>query len=97
MIITKNELLASLDAPDAFHLALVQVENGVARQPIYVQEFFKRELGFAETAVIFSIDSLVVLAREHLVQLGLKMKAAGTGAYSPIRVIRGNTRVKPFR
>lgn len=30
VIVTKNEILASLNAPDAFHLALVTVENGFA-------------------------------------------------------------------
>jgi len=62
VIITKNELLASLNAPEAFYLALVRVENGFAHPPLYVQRFFKRELGFAETAVVFSFDQLVTLA-----------------------------------
>ena len=59
VIVTKNEILASLNAPDAFHLALVSVANGFAHQPIYVQRFFQRELGFGETAVVFSIDKLL--------------------------------------
>jgi Domain of unknown function (DUF3883) len=64
VIITKNEILASLNAPEAFILALVQVENGVAREPIYVQRFFKRELGFAETAVVFNIDDLLSIGAQ---------------------------------
>ena len=56
VIITKNEILASLNAPEAFILALVRVENGFAHEPVYVQRFFKRELGFAETAVVFNFD-----------------------------------------
>jgi superfamily II DNA or RNA helicase len=59
VIITKNEILASLNAPDAFHLALVSVVEGSADSPIYVQRFFQRELGFGETAVVFSIDKLL--------------------------------------
>jgi uncharacterized protein DUF3883 len=59
VIITKNEILASLNAPDAFILALVRVEAGFAHEPVYVQRFFKRELGFAETAVVFNIDQLL--------------------------------------
>ncbi len=59
VIITKNEILASLNAPEAFILALVRVENGFAHEPIYVQRFFKRELGFAETAVVFSLERLL--------------------------------------
>jgi superfamily II DNA or RNA helicase len=62
VIITKNEILASLNAPEAFFLALVRVENGFARQPVYVQRFIKRELGFAETAVVFNFDDLISLA-----------------------------------
>ena len=61
LIITKNEILASLNAPDAFHLALVAVSNGFAHQPVYVQRFFKRELGFAETAVVFNLNDLLSL------------------------------------
>lgn len=61
VIVTKNEILASLNAPDAFHLALVSVLNGFAHQPLYVQRFFKRELGFAETAVVFNLNDLLSL------------------------------------
>ena len=62
MIVTKNEILASLNAPDAFHLALVKVENGLAHQPVYVERFFRRELGFAETAIVFNLTDLLSLA-----------------------------------
>ena len=34
------------------------VENGFAHQPIYVQRFFRRELGFAETAIVFNLHDL---------------------------------------
>ncbi len=63
VILTKNEILASLNAPDAFHLALVLVENGFAHAPVYVQRFFQRELGFAETAIVFNLNDLMSLAR----------------------------------
>jgi hypothetical protein len=59
VIVTKNELLASLNTPETYILALVQVENGYAREPIYVRRFFKRELGFAETAVVFNVTNLL--------------------------------------
>ena len=62
VIVTKNEILASLNAPDAFHLALVAVSNGFAYQPVYVQRFFRRELGFAETAVVFNLNDLLSLS-----------------------------------
>ena len=63
VILTKNEILASLNAPDAFFLAIVQIEAGFARQPAYVQGFFSGELGFAQTAVMFNIDDLLSLAK----------------------------------
>jgi superfamily II DNA or RNA helicase len=62
VIITKNELLASLNTPDSFFLALVRIDNGFAHEPMYVQRFFKRELGFAETAIVFNFDDLATLA-----------------------------------
>jgi superfamily II DNA or RNA helicase len=62
VILTKNEILASLNAPEAYFLALVRVEAGLARAPIYVQRFFERELGFAETAVVFDLAELLSLA-----------------------------------
>ena len=42
-------------------LAIVPVDGGFAREPVYVRRFFKRELGFAETAVVFNIDELMSL------------------------------------
>lgn len=59
VILTKNEILASLNAADAFILAIVQVDGGFAREPVYVRRFFGRELGFAETAVVFDIATLM--------------------------------------
>ena len=64
VIVTKNEILASLNAPDTFHLALVSVANGFAHQPIYVQRFAEREPGFGETAVVFDLAKLVARATQ---------------------------------
>ncbi len=64
VIVTKNEILASLNAPEAFHLALVRVEGGFAHAPVYVRRFFQRELGFGETAVVFNIADLISLASQ---------------------------------
>jgi hypothetical protein len=61
VILTKNELLASLNAPEAFILSLVLVEAGFAREPVYVRKFFTRELGFAETGSILNIGNLLSL------------------------------------
>lgn len=61
IILTKNEILASLNAAEAFILAIVQIEAGFAREPVYVRRFFKRDLGFAETAVVFDVRDLLSL------------------------------------
>ncbi|MFM9859053.1 helicase-related protein [Pseudoxanthobacter sp. M-2] len=61
VMLTKNELLAALNSPDAFILAIVVVEEAFAQQPIYVRRFFQRELGFAETAVAFNVRELMTL------------------------------------
>ena len=53
--------LASLNTPEAFVLAIVQVDGGFAREPVYVRQFFKRDLGFAETAVVFDVNDLLSL------------------------------------
>lgn len=68
IILTKNEILAALNAPEAFHLAIVRVDNGFAHQPVYLQRFFNRELGFAETAVVFNIGELLTLLPKTLVK-----------------------------
>ncbi len=59
VILTKNELLACLNAPEAFILAIVRVAAGFAHQPVYVRRFFDRVLGFAETAVVFNVSELM--------------------------------------
>lgn len=65
VILTKNEILASLNSPEQFVLAIVQVHtNGATSQPVYVRNFFKRELGFAETAVVFNLSELLSLGSE---------------------------------
>ena len=63
IMLTKNELLAALNAPDAFILAIVRVHAGFAHHPVYVTRFFQRELGFAETAVAFNVKELLSLGR----------------------------------
>jgi SNF2 family DNA or RNA helicase len=62
VVVTKNEILASLNAPEAFHLALVRVDVSFVHDPVYLQRFCQREPGFAETAVVFNIDDLLSLA-----------------------------------
>jgi hypothetical protein len=53
-----NEILASLNAPDNYILAIVRIDNGFAAEPVYIRRFFKRELGFAETAIVFDLAEI---------------------------------------
>jgi hypothetical protein len=62
VILTKNEILAALNAPDAYFLAIVRVAAGFAHAPVYIQRFCQREPGFAETAVVFNLTELLSLA-----------------------------------
>jgi hypothetical protein len=59
VIVTKNEILASLNAPEAFILAIVPVASGFAQEPIYIRRFANREPGWSETGVIFNLTSLL--------------------------------------
>ena len=61
LILTKNEILASLNAADQFILAIVRIDGGYASEPVYVRKFFDRELGFGETAVVFNVNDLLSL------------------------------------
>nr|GAJ31432.1 RNA polymerase associated protein rapA [Bradyrhizobium sp. DOA9] len=63
IILTKNEILASLNAPDAFILAIVQIEGGYAQEPVYVRRFFNRDLAFAEMAVMLNVQELLTLGQ----------------------------------
>lgn len=59
LILTKNELLAALNAQENYYLAVVRVDGGFANAPQYLRRFFNRELGFGETAVVFNIEDLM--------------------------------------
>jgi hypothetical protein len=59
VILTKNEILASLNVAEAFILAIVQMDTGFVREPVYIRGFFNRDLGFAETAVVFNVGDLL--------------------------------------
>ncbi len=61
--ITRNEILAGLNKPDDFILALVDIsfegENAVAKKIYYVQKPFRREPDFAATSVNYEIKELI--------------------------------------
>lgn len=60
VMITRQEVITSLHEPDKFILAVVQVENGFAREPRYVRGALDtREPPFEHNAIQFSIKGLM--------------------------------------
>ena len=60
VMITRQEVITSLHEPDKFILALVQIEDGSAREPRYVRGALDtREPPFEHNAIQFSIKSLI--------------------------------------
>ncbi|MDF2142628.1 helicase-related protein [Paenirhodobacter sp. CAU 1674] len=63
VMITRQEVITSLHEPEKFILAVVQVENGFAREPRYVRGALDtREPPFEHNAIQFSIKSLLARA-----------------------------------
>jgi superfamily II DNA or RNA helicase len=58
VILTQNEVRASLNAPERWSLAVVEVEGGFAQRPTYLSHLGLREPTFAETAVVLNLDRL---------------------------------------
>ena len=66
--ITRNELLAALNAADSFILAVVLVENGFVHQPLYVRNpapLFGAEPGFNEVHRTITIASIRATANSQ--------------------------------
>ncbi len=57
--VTRNEILTALNKPDAFILAIVEISNGVAAEPSYVRQPFKREPDFGATSVSYKLTELL--------------------------------------
>jgi superfamily II DNA or RNA helicase len=56
--VTKNEIMAALNKPDEFILAVVEVDGGTAT-PRYVRKPFTNEPDFAATSVNFKLSDLL--------------------------------------
>ena len=61
VILTKNEVLAALTAPEAFILAIVRIAADGAREPVYIRRPPFREPGFAESHVALKVTQLLPL------------------------------------
>lgn len=65
VMITRQEIITSLHEPEKFILAVVQVENGFARQPRYVRgPLDDREPRFDQSAVQYHINRLLERAKD---------------------------------
>ena len=63
VMITRQEVITSLHEPDKFILAVVQVENGFAREPAYLRGPLQdKEPTFDVTAIQFNLTSLLARA-----------------------------------
>lgn len=56
--VTKNEIVAALNAPGSFRLAIVIVDEGEAEEPVYVEEPWDMEPDFHVTSVRFRLGEL---------------------------------------
>lgn len=64
VMVTRQELITSLHEPEKFILAIVEVENGFAREPRYVRGALDtREPPFDHNAIQFSLRSLLERAQ----------------------------------
>jgi len=59
VMVTRQEVITCLHEPEKFILAIVQVENGFARQPRYVRRAFSQEPEFGITAIQINLKSLL--------------------------------------
>ena len=57
--ITANEIRTALNQPDAYHLALVYVDDGKAKAPNYIPQPFTQEPEFGEACRTFRIRDLL--------------------------------------
>lgn len=69
--VTKTEILASLNAPDQWILALVEVDGDRAAEPRYLMRPFSQEPDFATTSVNFDLSALMEKARSPSASTGL--------------------------
>jgi len=63
--VTKNEIMAGLNKPEDFILAVVEVD-GESTTPRYVRKPFKTEPDFAATSVNYNLRELLATATEAL-------------------------------
>ncbi len=64
--ISKTQILTSLNKPDDFILAIVEVNDDMASGPHYIRRPFREQPDFAETSRNFNLNELLTQAEEPL-------------------------------
>ncbi len=64
--VTKNEILAGLNQPEKFILAIVLVDGDKTEGPYYLHKPFEKEPGFGVTSINFELDTLLKLAEQAI-------------------------------
>ena len=57
--ITRTEILCALNEPEKFRLAVVLVEDGAAKPPVYIRHYDYGQPGFAQTGSTYSLANLL--------------------------------------
>ncbi len=57
--VTRNEILTGINSPEQYILAIVEVEDGQAQEPRYVQQPFGKEPDFGVTSVNYELGELL--------------------------------------
>ena len=57
--VTKNEILAGLNQPERFILAIVLIDGESIEGPYYLRKPFDQEPGFGVTSINFKLDALL--------------------------------------
>jgi hypothetical protein len=57
--LTRSEILLALNEPERFRLAIVLVEDGQAREPVYVCSIDAGQPGFAQTSATYALKALL--------------------------------------
>jgi hypothetical protein len=57
--ITKNEILACLNQPERFFLAIVLVDGDQVEGPYYIKKPFDQEPDFGVTSINYDLDTLL--------------------------------------
>ena len=71
--VTRNEILTTLNKPDAFILAVVEVANGVGGESRYVRKPFAREPDFGATSMTYNLAELL----DHSEKPGREKRVTG--------------------